>query len=60
MAELRGTIFRHGDKVIGDTSPNYIDYLDALPFPARDLFNIDRYREFSRNFIAKKPPWPPS
>ena len=56
MAELKGTVFRHGDRVIGDTSPNYIDDLDALPFPARDLFNIDRYREFSKNFIAKKTP----
>ena len=56
MAELRGTVFRHGGEVVGDTSPNYIDDLDALTFPARDLFNIDSYREFSRNFIAKKTP----
>ncbi len=40
---LPGIHFRDGDKIISSPESPMIPDLDALPFPAHDLFKIDRY-----------------
>ena len=56
MAELKGLMFRHRDRILGNPYPVYIENLDSLPFPARMLFNLEKYMEFSRRFQAKRVP----
>jgi len=56
MAELKGLMFRHRDRILGNPYPVYIENLDSLPFPARTLFNLEKYMEFSRKFQAKRVP----
>lgn len=56
MAELKGLMFRHRDRILGNPYPVYIENLDSLPFPARTLFNLEKYMEFSRRFQAKRVP----
>jgi radical SAM superfamily enzyme YgiQ (UPF0313 family) len=56
MANLKGLMFRHNDRVLGDPSPMYIEDLDALPFPARHLFNLEAYVKISNQFNAKRVP----
>lgn len=40
---LPGMLFRRGDEVVASPESPMIPDLDALPFPAHDLFKIDRY-----------------
>ena len=56
MAGLKGLVFRHEGNIMGDPAPAYIEDLDALPFPDRRMFDLQRYLEFSKQFIAKQVP----
>ena len=56
MANLRGVMFRHGNKLFGHPNPVYIEDLDSLPLPARHLFNMRKYMEYSYYSGAKKYP----
>ncbi len=40
---LPGIHFRYGDEIVASPESPMIPDLDALPFPAHDLFKIDRY-----------------
>lgn len=40
---LPGLHFRHGDEIVASPESPMIPDLDALPFPAHDLFKIDLY-----------------
>jgi len=40
---LPGIHFRHGDEIVASPESPMIPDLDALPFPAHDLFKIDLY-----------------
>lgn len=40
---LPGIHFRNGDEIVASPESPMIPDLDALPFPAHDLFKIDRY-----------------
>jgi len=56
MTNLKGLMFRHNNEILGDPSPVYIEDLDSLPFPARHLFNLMGYLEFSKTFRARRTP----
>jgi len=51
-----GILFRHNEKIYGNQAPVYINDLDKLPIPARDLFNLNEYREVGKTFMAKQTP----
>ncbi|NPA90574.1 MAG: radical SAM protein [Chloroflexi bacterium] len=40
---IPGLFFRHGDEIIPSHESPIIQDLDSLPFPAHDLFKIERY-----------------
>ncbi|HIQ06745.1 MAG TPA: radical SAM protein [Anaerolineae bacterium] len=40
---IPGLYFRHGDEIVQSLESPMMEDLDALPFPAHDLFRIDRY-----------------
>ena len=40
---IPGIHFRHGEEIVSSPESPMIPELDALPFPAHDLFKIDRY-----------------
>lgn len=51
LAEVQGLCFRNGDRAIVRTGPReFIRDLDALPYPAWDLIDVERYR---RIWIAR-------
>lgn len=56
MAEVKGVMFRHKNRVLGDPNPVYIEDLNSLPLPARHLFRIDKYIEYSNQLDSKKHP----
>ena len=56
MANLKGLMFKHDGKILGDPTPAYIADLDSLPFPARHLFNVKEYIKFSKTFKARRVP----
>ena len=43
LESIKGIIFKKNNKVIQNTAREAIKNLDELPFPARDLFPIERY-----------------
>ena len=43
LESIKGIIFKKNNKVIQNTARENIKNLDELPFPARDLFPIERY-----------------
>lgn len=47
LTEIRGLIYREGDRVITNPPRPYIEELDALPFPAWDLFPRHKLRNFA-------------
>ena len=51
-----GILFRDKGKIYGNQAPVYIDNLDKLPRPARDLFNLNEYRKVGETFMAKQTP----
>jgi len=56
MTNIKGLMFRHNSRILGDPNPTYIENLDALPFPARHLFNLEAYTKISDQFKAKRTP----
>ena len=54
--DMPGIMYKHEGKICGDPQPIYLQDLDALPMPARDLFNLKQYREVGSTFLAKKTP----
>jgi len=40
---VKGIAYRQKDKILRTPSRDFIDNLDALPFPARDLFPMEKY-----------------
>lgn len=52
-AGVSGITYRTGDDITVNTDRSYIQDLDSLPYPARDLYPWERYHE--PNFIAL--PW---
>lgn len=43
LEEISGIAFREGDRVVVTPPRSFIKNLDALPFPARDLINLEHY-----------------
>ena len=56
MTRIKGFVFKHNGEVLGDHSPAYIEDLDSIPFPARNLFNISKYLDVSNSFNSKQKP----
>jgi anaerobic magnesium-protoporphyrin IX monomethyl ester cyclase len=46
-AEIPGLVFREGDGVVATGDSPWIENLDELPFPARHLFPLAKYRAFN-------------
>jgi anaerobic magnesium-protoporphyrin IX monomethyl ester cyclase len=45
-AETEGLVFREGESVVTTGNRPWIENLDELPFPARHLFPLSKYRAF--------------
>lgn len=45
---VRGLAFKRGKKIIVTPRRGFIENLDSLPFPARHLINLMKYRKFTR------------
>ncbi len=43
LTQVKGIAFRQGDKLRINPQTNYIENLDELPFPARDLLPMEKY-----------------
>ncbi len=43
LTQAKGIAFRQGDKLQINPKTNYIENLDELPFPARDLLPMEKY-----------------
>lgn len=54
ISDLKGVIYKYEKKILGNQSHVYIDDLDSLPFPARHLFDLERYKRSSYMFSAKR------
>jgi len=48
FTNLPGVSYRDGSRIVCNPPREYIQYLDALPFPAFDLFPLDRYKNYYR------------
>jgi anaerobic magnesium-protoporphyrin IX monomethyl ester cyclase len=44
LEQIQGLSFRSDDQIIHNDKRAYSDDLDTLPFPARDLLDMDKYR----------------
>jgi len=52
LEEVRGIVYRDRNGLIRRTSPRpYIENLDMLPFPARHLLPMDKYKVFNKNMV---------
>ncbi|MDB9822148.1 radical SAM protein [Deltaproteobacteria bacterium] len=47
LDEVDGLIYRTGNKILKNNKCKYIDELDSLPFPARDMVDIASYMRVS-------------
>ena len=47
LPEIEGLVFRKGDGLVITSDRPWIENLDELPFPARHLFPLSKYRAFS-------------
>lgn len=57
LTNVPGVVFQHNKKIYGNLEPAFIENLNCLPFPARHLFDLGRYMEYSRKYSdAKKTP----
>lgn len=43
FSRVKGLIYREGNRLVYNGHRNYIENLDVLPYPARDLLKNDRY-----------------
>jgi anaerobic magnesium-protoporphyrin IX monomethyl ester cyclase len=46
-----GITLRHGDQIVQTSNRPFIQNLDALPYPAYDYFQLDRYLLFGKLFL---------
>jgi len=54
LSNIRGISYREKGKIIHNLNRPFIDNLDELPLPARDLLPIDRYRNYGQ--VVKRIP----
>ena len=47
LAEIEGLVFREGDGVVTTGDRPWTENLDEIPFPARHLFPLSKYRAFN-------------
>jgi anaerobic magnesium-protoporphyrin IX monomethyl ester cyclase len=47
LAEIEGLVFRRGDGMVMTSDRPWVENLDELPFPARHLFPLSKYRALS-------------
>jgi len=51
LHDIKGITFKENDKVLRTPNRPFIEDLDALPRPAYDLFDLDRYRLFGKRLL---------
>jgi anaerobic magnesium-protoporphyrin IX monomethyl ester cyclase len=51
LHEIKGITFKENGKVLRAPNRPFIEDLDALPKPAYDLFDLDRYRLFGKRLL---------
>lgn len=54
LSEIKGICFRDGERIIRTQPRPFIEDLDSLPFPARDLIDLNLYRPHAFNFRRGK------
>lgn len=54
LSEVKGIVYRDGPEIHWNKRRPWIKDLDSLPFPARDLVDINLYRPHSHN-VRRKP-----
>lgn len=54
LSQIKGVVYKKGDKIIINERANFIDHLDALPFPAYALYEKEKYKV--PHAIARKNP----
>lgn len=50
LKSIPGIVFRKDGQVISNNNPELIKDLDVLPFPARDLLNMDAYKPLPNQY----------
>jgi radical SAM superfamily enzyme YgiQ (UPF0313 family) len=53
MEYVNGVVWKKGSEIIHNPPRQFIESLDSIPYPARDLIDIKRYRGW---FYTKNPP----
>lgn len=54
FSKIDGLYFKKGDKIIATKPRQLIANLDTIPFPARDLFDLDRYYQSPTKKVSKE------
>jgi len=54
LSDIRGIYYKEGEEILSTPPREFIKDLDALPFPALDLFDIKRYK--CSRLVARKTP----
>lgn len=54
LSDIKGICYKEGDKVISTPSRDLIKDLDSLPFPALDLYKLEKYR--NPRFVSRGTP----
>lgn len=52
LKKIKGLVFKERNKIVNTGAPDFIEDLDALPFPARDLLPFKKYS----SVLAKRSP----
>jgi anaerobic magnesium-protoporphyrin IX monomethyl ester cyclase len=55
LPEIEGLVFRKGDGMVITSDRPWIENLDELPFPARHLFPLSKYRAFGAHQWQRLP-----
>lgn len=55
LKNVRGITFKNNNKIIHNPERPFIKNLDELPFPARDLVNLNQYLREKTNYIDTEP-----
>lgn len=45
ISDIKGLLYRKADRIISGGMPDSIEDIDSIPFPARHLLKIDRYKQ---------------
>jgi len=53
FSDIDGIIYRKGREIIRTRPPRFIQDINSIPFPARDLLPMDKYKGW---FVSKKTP----